>query len=243
MMKTPAFRHMGGKARLRKWLVDHFPDGDDGTYLEPFAGKGNVFYEAVQRLSYSRWILTDYDTRFLNALIDADLGALPATVQRQDFAYWRASDGPITTLIEPRITYAGKGYKYGFSGSSGTHVGYSGTQYRKVCESARELLGHATIRQISWERALDEFQPSFTYLDPPYFGTEASYSNIDHAVLVERLNTATFDWALSGYRNALYDTKLEFKCRFEYERNSEIKSSNSRGREPVIEYLWTNYEL
>lgn len=136
---TPAFRHMGGKARLRKWLVDHFPTGDGGTYLEPFAGKGNVFFEACQRLRYLRWVLTDSNIQFLNAVVDADFDALPAKVERQDFEYWRASSGPITTLIEPRITYAGKGYKYGFSGSSGTHVGYSGLQYRKVCEGARQL--------------------------------------------------------------------------------------------------------
>lgn len=243
MARTPAFRHMGGKARLRKWLVDHFPDGDGGTYLEPFAGKGNVFFEAVQRLNYSRWILADCDTRFLNALIDADLSALPATVERQDFEYWQSSRGTITTLIEPRITYAGKGYRYGFSGSSGTHVGYNGPIYRKVCESARELLRRATIREMSWERSVDEFQPSFVYLDPPYFGTEASYDNIDHAALVERLNSAKFDWALSGYHNALYDARLDFKCRFERERNSEIKSSNNHGFSGVTEVLWTNYEL
>lgn len=242
-MKTPAFRHMGGKARLRKWLVGYFPDGDGGTYLEPFAGKGNVFFEAVQRLNYSRWILTDSDTGFLNALIDADLNALPAKVERQDFEYWRSSSGPITALIEPRITYAGKGYKYGFSGSSGTHVGYSGPVYRKVCESARELLRRATVRQLSWEQSLDEFSPSFAYLDPPYYGTEASYGNINHEVLVSKLNHAQFDWALSGYHNQLYDVKLQFKCRFERERNSEIKSSNYRGLSSVTEVLWTNYEL
>lgn len=242
-MRTPAFRHMGGKARLRKWLVDHFPDSGE-IYLEPFAGKGNVFFEARQQLNFSQWILTDYDTKFLNALMDADLNALPAKVDREDFEYWRSGKGPITTLIEPRITYAGKGYRYGFSGSSGTHVGYSGPIYKRVCEAARLLLANAQIAESHWEDALVNLNPTFTYLDPPYYGTVASYENVDHVRLVEVLNNAQFSWALSGYHNPLYDARLQFKCRFEYERNySEIKSSNRRGREPVTECLWTNYEL
>lgn len=240
---TPAFRHMGGKARLRKWLLSHFPDGDGGTYLEPFAGKGNVYYEARQRLNYSQWVLSDSNVAFLYAVLQADLDYLPDTVDRFSFETWKTNGGLVATLIEPRVTFAGKGYKYGFSGSSGTHVGYSGPRYRKVCEMARALLRDADIRQLSWEQALDLFQPSFVYLDPPYYGTDAPYGNIDHEALVRRLNNATFNWALSGYHNLLYDTKLDFRCRFEYERNSEIKSSNTGKREAVTETLWTNYDL
>lgn len=240
---TPAFRHMGGKARLRKWLVSHFPDGDSGLYLEPFAGKGNVYYEARRRLRYDRWALSDINAEFLFSVLRADLDSLPEAVDRSDFETWKNNKRLIATLIEPRITFAGKGYGHGFSGSSGTHVGYSGPQYRRVCEAARVLLQDVDIQQLSWEQALDVFRPSFVYLDPPYYGTNASYKNIDHGALIQRLNGATFDWALSGYRNSLYDTKLDFRCRFEYERNSEIKSSNSGKREAVIETLWTNYDL
>lgn len=242
-MKTPAFRHMGGKARLRKWLVQRFPDNGK-IYLEPFAGKGNVFFWARQQLQFERWVLSDIDVRFLRALTQADFSLLPKTVNRDDFNHWRTQDCDVSKLIEPRVTFAGKGYKYGYSGSSGTHVGYSGPTYRKVCERARELLGDAQIVENHWEDTLNRLGGNdFVYLDPPYHGTEASYQNIDHARLVEALNNASFSWALSGYRNPFYDTRLIFRCRFEYERNSEIKSSNSRSREPVIETLWTNYDL
>lgn len=243
-MGTPAFRHMGGKARLRKWLVDHFPDKGD-IYLEPFAGKGNVFFEARQRLQFEQWVLADIDVRFLRSLTWADFSQLPETVSRSEFAQWKTQNCYISVLIEPRITFAGKGYKYGYSGSSGTHVGYNGTLYRQVCEQARDLLSDAQVIDWNWEDSLKiDLGPSdFVYLDPPYYGTNASYDNIDHERLVEVLNDAQFSWALSGYRNALYDSRLNFRCRFEYERNSEIKSSNSRSREPVIECLWTNYDL
>jgi site-specific DNA-adenine methylase len=243
---------MGGKARLRKWLVDHFPDGgalDGGMfYIEPFAGKGNVFFEAVQRLRFIYWELNDVDTTFLQALRYADLGELPESVSKEEFPSWKAKAEQgnwIARLIEPRITFAGKGYAAGYSGTSGTHVGYSGTLYRQVCREARRLLEKTSyIKQRDWQETLDVADSScFVYLDPPYYGTTASYGNIDHSELVLRLNAAEFNWALSGYRNRLYDGDLHFQCRFDYERNSEIKSSNSGKREAVIETLWTNYEL
>lgn len=243
----PSFRHMGGKARLRRWLVEHFPQS--GTwYVEPFAGKGNVYFLARQHLNFRSWLLADIDASFLYALKHADFSALPDEVTKADFPRYR--DDPtnrIAKLIEPRITFAGKGYASGYSGHSGTHVGYSGNCYRVMCEQARALLSGTLIAEGAWDVLLRDplFQDpeAFGYFDPPYVGTKASYPNIDHVALVQQLNDAPFMWALSGYRNDLYDSQLVFKCRFEYERNSEIKSSNTGKREPVVEVLWTNYEL
>jgi site-specific DNA-adenine methylase len=246
-MTTPAFRHMGGKARLRRWLVEHFPDS--GTvYKEPFAGKGNVFFHAFQHLKFQHWNLCDTSTLFLEQLREVDLDLLPESVGKDDFNLWRVraeAGDPIAIVIEPRITFAGKGYKYGYSGTSGTHVGYSGENYKKVCRTAQQMLLQPSvrIRCQDWTESVGSMTEGFVYLDPPYYGTEATYLNVDHWKLISTLNSAKFDWAISGYRNQLYDSRLEFKCRFEYERNSEIKSSNSGIREPVIETLWTNYEL
>lgn len=245
---TPSFRHVGGKARLRAWLTDRFPS-EGSFYEEPFAGKTNVFFLAAQKLKFNYWILSDIDTAFLESLALADLDSLPPSVTKETFTTWREraeGNDPIARVIEPRITFAGKGYRYGFSGTSGSHVGYDGRRYRETCLSARDILRVATVRRRDWRETLDLATGEageFLYLDPPYYNTNAPYGQIDHRELVKRLNSASFLWALSGYRNDLYDARLEFKCRFEYERNSEIKSSNSGKREPVIETLWTNYEL
>lgn len=247
----PAFRFMGGKARMRAWLLRHFPK-HGRHYVEPFAGVGNVFYAARTQLDFAEWLLADIAPDFLTALLRADLDALPEAVSREDFAAWKAArDGAdpgradLARLLEPRITFAGKGYAFGYSGSSGTHVGYSKRFYRPVCEAARALLAGpgVHVRQIEWEHLLSGGNPDdFVYLDPPYYGTVTPYPQIDHAALVERLNAAPFRWALSGYDNALYNEKLRYARRFLYERNSEIRSSNKGRRTPVIETLWTNYE-
>ena len=244
-MNTPSFRHMGGKARLRQWLVDHFPPAGK-SYVEPFVGKGNVFFLASQRLRFDTWELSDVNVDFLTCLQYANLDALPETVTRAEFADWRARAvgvDAIAVLLEPRITFAGKGYRYGYSGSSGTHVGYTRACYLPVCQRAKELCRKAIVIQRPWGQALlyGRDPEDFVYCDPPYLGTKASFENIDHRALIAGLNSLPCRWAISGYLSDEYEAFLDYKLRYEIERNSEIKSSNARKRTAVTECLWTNY--
>jgi len=238
----PSFRHMGGKARLRKWLVSLMPKECE-TYVEPFVGKGNVFFAARGTVKANAWKLDDIDCRFLRALQCANLDELPELVGRDDYTQWKNNaNHPISILLEPRITFAGKGYKHGFSGSSGTHVGYSGKCYRSVCEAARQLLDGTEIQECDWSNTLATCKEGdFVYLDPPYYGTQACYRNINHKHLIETLNYAEFNWLLSGYDNPLYEVDLQYYRRYGYVRNSEIKSSNTGVRTPILETVWMNY--
>ncbi len=240
-MKTPSFRHMGGKARLRTWLISHFPSNIE-TYVEPFAGKANVFFEAKKVGIAKRYVLNDLDTNFLCALVGADLSLLPEKVDKTDFSYWKDNPSLIAKLLEPRITFAGKGYKHGYSGSSGTHVGYSRDSYLQVCKAAREMLEgqDVEITTGTWQAAVAGCDSnSFVYLDPPYLGTKSCYENIDHSELIAWLNQTKARWAVSGYSSPAYEKTLIFTERFEKKRNSEIKSSNSGNYEEVTEVLWT----
>ena len=241
---TPSFRHMGGKARLRKWLVGHFPK--HGTcYMEVFCGKGNVYFQAVKDLQYAWYSLNDLDNSFLSALYSVDTSLLPETVCKEDFEKWKNDKSAVAKVIEPRITFAGKGYSHGYSGTSGTHVGYSKANYKKICDEAQRIMRTypTTLLSNSWD---DEQlyvglgRNDFVYFDPPYLGTTASYGNIDHEKFIKFLNGVDFRWAVSGYDTTLYDS-LKYTGKYQIERNSEIKSSNKGQKSGVMEVLWTNY--
>jgi DNA adenine methylase len=238
---TPSFRYMGGKSRLRKWLMNYFPK-QGNKYLEPFAGVGNVFFQAKTLLHFKEWHLNDLNN-FLSSLITANLEELPDKVTRNDFHQWKTSPSPIAKIIEPRITFAGKGYGSGFNAGHKTHTPYDGKRYKATCEQARALLTNVTITHKNWYEL--EYNTltnnDFVYFDPPYYETKSSYPNISHPHLLDVLNNAHFRWALSGYDNILYQTKLKFVNRYEKERNSEIKSSNTGQYSAVREVLWTNY--
>ena len=238
---TPSFPYMGGKARMRKWLIQHFPK-TGRRYLEPFAGVGNVFFLSKQQLDFQYWHLGDINP-FLQSLSKADLEQLPLTVSRQEFQRWKNSDCFISKVIEPKVSFSGKGYSAGFAASHPTHKEYHRDRYKPICCKSQELLDSTDIRICLWDHWDYENMTNedFVYFDPPYFETKASYPNINHESLIELLNHAKFRWALSGYTNLLYDEKLKFAYSYQKERNSEIKSLNRGTRSPVLETLWTNF--
>lgn len=239
---------MGGKARLRDWLMTIFPK-KGRIYVEPFCGLGNVTYKAVRDLIFREWYISDIDISFFEALKVANLYNLPLAVpNKEQFNYWRERQDtdPISKLIESRITFAGKGYSAGFKTMNKGAAHYNGIKYRTNLKTARYLLRNVNIIKRSW----DEIDYSkltkddFVYMDPPYYETKAQYPNIDHDNLVNTLNGMdNTRWALSGYDNELYESKLKYKNKFTKIRNAEIKGSQTRQKEVVMEVVWTNYDV
>lgn len=241
-MKTPSFSYMGGKAKLRKWLVEKFPTSGD-TYFEPFAGLGNVFWHAKKVLTFQKWELGDRCVAFFQALRTADLSMLPEKVGREDFEKWKVSISPIAKLIESRVSFAGKGYSKGFIGEANGNTRYSRKCYEPLLSEARRLSSDVVLVEGSWEDVdWERFTPNdFVYLDPPYYGTVASYPNIDHEKLALMLSKSRFRWALSGYENEVYKKHLVYLARYQKERDAKIKTSLKGKEQVVVETLWTNY--
>ena len=270
-MKTPSFSYMGGKARLRKRLIEVFPKNGK-RYIEPFTGAGNVFFLAKQALKYQTWLLNDKYSLLLLSLRLVDLAKFPEHITKPMFDSYKTAaktNDPLALVLEPRISFGGKGYKAGFAGNRKTRqldktaTGYNDktdSDYRKDLYlphvgMAKELLDNSVcLYSLEWIEFLRSFYSTpltplgsgdFIYLDPPYYGTKASYPNIDHYKLCEVLNIITdisdAQWALSGYDNEIYRDKLNFKNKHEFVRMSEMKMSNTKQSEPVVECLWTNY--
>lgn len=248
-MKIPTFSYMGGKARLRKKLLLHFPKIGN-RYIEPFCGVGNMFFLTKTELNYKYWVLNDKYSKFLQSLKVADFNKLPEMINKEIFNQLKELKSPISYVMEPKITFGGKGYASGFSGTqetNGSHVIYNKERYKKLLELAKTFLD-STVYLFNFDylnliAALDLQEDDFLYIDPPYYGTKASYPNINHAELAAALNNINAKWALSGYANQIYEERLLYKNKIEFVRHSEIKQSNTRKAEPVQEILWMNYYL
>lgn len=244
-----SFAIMGGKSRIANWLCNHFPL-EGNTYLELFAGRGNVFFTAINKLQYSQWILNDkYEYKFLNALNNINIELLPDEMNDQLASHYKSFPGSnVAKVIEPLITFGGKGYQHGFKLDNRKRYNKLLLSRKiKLCKVLFEI-NKVNIWGLNWKCALSKFKQclnenDFVYCDPPYYETKASYPNISHYELICELNELKCKWAISGYDNSLYRDELKYENKYTIERNAEIKGSLSlsNGTSRVLEHLWTNY--
>lgn len=245
-MLIPTFAYPGGKARLRRRLVAYFPTSGR-RYIEPFAGRGNVFFLARSVLNFKHWLLNDlYTFPFFCAVQSVDFNLLPETVDRDAFQVLKAhAESPLAALLEPRVTYSGKGYAFGHSGRVANHIPYQKCHYIKMLEAARGLPAGVALFRQAWDRLpYGLYGPDdFVYFDPPYDGTAiGSYPNIDHEHLLSLLSTASFRWALSGYATPLYLSRLGPPA-IAWERCAEIAATSGQSGQKRIECLWLSPSL
>src|ERR1039458_9451565 len=107
-MRRPTFPYPGGKARLAKEIVSYFPRSGR-WYVEPFAGRGNVYWKASQ-LDFKKWHLNDIRTAsFFEALRDLGPCAVPERTETEYYRLWaRKKANPRdheALLIEPYLTF------------------------------------------------------------------------------------------------------------------------------------------
>lgn len=234
------FPYPGGKANIVQQLLAEFPM-EGRYYVEPFAGRGNVFFEVTRNCFFKEYWINDIQTgSFFEALRDVDLTQLPARVTVDDFYYWEnqwLQDNPIAYVLEPKITFRGKGYGSGYQEGR-----YKRARYLELCQAAQNILRNRNIKifkqdyvWMKWDQLTED---DLVYLDPPYENTGGvGLRQIDHIELLELLRDAKFKWALSGYASDLYLAELGDPI-LEFERRLEM--TDSRGS-TAVECLWVNY--
>lgn len=205
-IRVPSFRFHDGRAKERISITHFFPKGGD-RYFEPFAGAGNVFFEAYKRrLDFKYWLLNDTHP-FLNDLTRCRLNEFPSIVDRECFDSWAKSQYPEAEVLARAISYGGKGYHAGFIGSNS----YNRDSFLESCWVARSILKHIDLQNHDWQYFdYDAYDGSdFLYFDPPQYAMPTkAYTQIKHKDLINLLKKASFLWCLTGVPNDLYSKDL-----------------------------------
>jgi site-specific DNA-adenine methylase len=206
----PTFGYPGGKAHLARTLVDLMPPSGR-RYVEPFAGRGNVFWVASE-LDYQEWHINDIRTAsWFEAIRDHghDL-KVPRCTRMEYYKRWAAYKNgcPYANMLGPLLTYSGGGY--GSSGFRNSKKGFTTQGYGQAIRMAQHILRatEATITRVDWKNAVVGLSPDdFVYFDPPYLGCRLrayTSDDIDHKELIKHLLSAPYRWVLSEYDNPLY---------------------------------------
>jgi hypothetical protein len=243
----PTIGYPGGKARLSRTIISFLPK-QGRTYVEPFAGRGNLFWAAASAgLKYNKWWLNDIATApFFEAI--KKLGDKIEVPPRSRSEYERQRRGftsgdSTAILLEPYLSFSGAGYFGAGCGADGkSNNAVSSVGYEKTLRKCHAIL-HAVKPRLSsfdWrEMGLENLGPQdFVILDPPYLNSDIrTYSDaVDYESLVDLLLRAKFRWVLCNYPHpVLCRLGPPFWAR-------DLQSVLGMGdQQPRAECLWANF--
>jgi hypothetical protein len=248
----PAIPYPGGKGRLAKQIVSFLPR-EGRIYLEPFAGRANLFWEAAgQGLKFKTWWLNDVATApFLEAIrTHGNTIQIPsrsrAEFERQREAY--KTGNPIAELLAPHLSFSGGLYESGCKGGAGggdDGGGVSCAGYQRTLRECHTILTrtHPKITDLDWRKlGLEKLTADdVVVIDPPYpVARVKSYSDegIDYEKVIDVLLKAKFRWLLCGYPHPL----LHRLGRPIWARDMQLLCVRIKaGPEDRNECLWANY--
>jgi site-specific DNA-adenine methylase len=208
----PAIGYPGGKARLANKIISFLPK-HGRTYVEPFAGRGNLFWAAAEQgLKFRRWWLNDLNTApFLEAIRTHGHKIEVPPRSRREFEKQREAfkyGDPTAVLLAPHLTFSGGLYESCKGGAvcGDDDGGVSSTGYQRTLRECHRILTRTRpkITALDWKKlGLEKLkQDDVVVLDPPYPNAEVkpyTHETVDYERLVDVLLRAKFKWLLCGY--------------------------------------------
>ena len=249
---TPTFKMHGSKGRTAPWISSLFPRFR--RLIEPFAGRGNIFFRACADHTFEKVFLNDRNTSpFLLALRDYEGDYAFVDEEPLDKEKWlRWKEAPPSqerALAESYVARFGSSYDMGHATAGGdSENGHSRRNTIARMKRARELLRQkdAQITGLDWEEfllSLSLREDDLVYLDPPYDVPQAvHYQNIDQDRFLQVCGELPCSVFVSGYTSERYERAFSSWGREERERASVgkgVASKGATGEKPrVSEVLW-----
>jgi site-specific DNA-adenine methylase len=265
-MKVPTFKMLGSKARMAKWVLENVPDKEYKRWIEPFAGRGNVYFRALhdKSVAFEQALLNDrYMIKFIEALRDvSDFSFVdPSPIDKSLYEKWRGMPkSRHRWLAESYVCRMGGSFVWGDEtresweaqpGDPGPNTTCSRNRHNKKGTEARMQAAHDLMSKnppvtsdIEWETFLRIANPGpddIIYCDPPYNTKhKVPYPNIDHEALLNFLDSTPATVLLSGFNNPLYDAWLQSPKWNKVERERALTAGAVRGKKKPkkLEVLW-----
>lgn len=241
------------------------PTHSQGRYIEPFAGKGNVFYARWWRDgdTYKSYVLNDkYRAYFMRSVRDysGDFSEhLAVNRSNVDDVFNHYASMPhddnnhSRNLFENIVVFGGrpfnapnltKGYIVRIGSTSGKSI-------KERVEKAQPILRLPNV-EITQDDGIEIIRSAvygdFLYIDPPYLECgQTAYNNIDHEQLLLELHAATergVQWVLSGYHSDLY-TQWSTNHNIHFTEFQKLRrfTTSDRSNCFATEVLWYNEHL
>ena len=260
----PLISYYGGKQRLAKWIISHFPQ--HRSYIEPFCGGAAVFFakEPVQLN-----VLNDTNGQVVNLyrqaklqpdalfrLIDATPHARSEHARAKDIYKGKTEAEPVE---QAWATYVASRQAFGNVVCGGwafeTKPVLTSFTQRIPNHKLRlpEILAHLDKAQIDSIDALAciqryDDQDALFYIDPPYIGTNmghyAGYTQDDFNALLDLLPTLKGTFFLSHYANAEMERITEDRGWRVLKKDARCTASRNHADNSAkrVELLVTNHK-
>jgi len=261
--KRPILRYHGGKWRLAKWVISHFPA--HGLYVEPFCGAASVL---AQKPRIGHEVINDLNGRVVNLfrvlrdpVMAKELAQLVYLTPYAVEEYWAAAEVSADPLEDARRLMTIAGQAFSSTATTGGTAGAKTAWRRRVTErNASPATSWAAMPEIvrQWAERIKgvsiENAPAIEviktwdnpdvlfFVDPPYLfetrnrggrGYAHEMTREQHIELAEVLHSVRGKVVLAGYPSALYDELFKDWRRVE-------RRGYTGGLRTPTEVLWIN---
>lgn len=256
-ISRPVLRYPGGKFRIAKWIISHFPQHD--FYVEPYGGGGSVL---MQKPASKGEIYNDIYGDAVNvfrvlrdpeqaAELERQIRLTPCSYEEYKHAY-ELCEEPIErarrTIYRSFMTIGADGVtrkNAGFRGLKNLETVVTAaqewTRYPDMIKGFTKRLRNVLIEHRDALVVMNLYDKPTTlfYVDPPYvFSTRTKrsiyvneLSDHDHQELASLLHSLKGMVVLSGYQSTLYD---ELYAGWRVIKRSAT-AQNGKGR---VECIW-----